>query len=185
MVEKLNTENELLKQEALRVGAELDQTISFSKHLENKNSTLSVINSKYQEKINRAKVLSVSNLVVQAVKRVTNSGDIKSTTTARRAKHINVCFTIPENKFTVKGKKELYVQIVDPLNNVVGDQGVFNTGASSLIYSKKIMVDYKDKNLEQCLFVKPSEDQSFKKGDYYVTVYHKSRLIGKTTMTLK
>ena len=47
------------------------------------------------------------------------------------------------------------------------------------------MVDYKDKNLEQCLFVKPSEDQSFKKGDYYVTVYHKSRLIGKTTMTLK
>lgn len=185
LVEKLNTENELLKQEALRVGAELDQTISFSKHLENKNSTLSVINSKYQEKINRAKVLSVSNLVVQAVKRVTNSGDIKSTTTARRAKQINVCFTIPENKFTAKGSKELYVQIVDPLNNVVGDQGVFTTGASSLIYSKKIMVDYKNKNLEECLFVQPSNDQSLQKGDYYVTVYHKSNLIGKTMMTLK
>lgn len=185
LVEKLNAENEFLKQEAIRVGAELDQTISFSEHLESKNSTLSIINSKYQEKINKAKVLSVSSISVQGVRRVTNNGDIKSTTTARRAKQINVCFTIPENKFTVKGEKELYVQIVDPLNNVVGDQGVFNTEASSLIYSKKIRVDYKNKNLEQCLFVKPSEDQSLQKGDYYVAVYHKSRLIGKTIMTLK
>lgn len=185
LVEKLNAENEVLKQEAIRVGAELDQTISFSKHLENKNSTLSIINSKYQEKINKAKVLSVSNIIAQGVRRVTNSGDIKSTTTARRAKRLSVCFINSDNKFTAKGKKELYLQIVDPQNNVVGDQGVFNTETSSLIYSKKIMVDYKNKNLEQCLFVQPSADQTLQKGDYYITVYHKSRLIGKTTMTLK
>ncbi|WP_397364397.1 hypothetical protein [Olleya sp. R77988] len=185
LVDQLNAENEFLKEETLRVGMELDQTMSVTETLKTRNTTLSRINSKNEEIMNKAKVLSVKDVFVEGVKRITNSGTIKSTTSARRAKKLNVCFTIPENRFSDKGKKELYIQILDPNSNVVGDKGDVKIGDASLIYSQKIVVDYDNNSLQECIFIEPSEGESLEKGNYYINIYHENRLVGKSTLSLK
>ncbi|QCE40923.1 hypothetical protein [Psychroserpens sp. NJDZ02] len=185
LVEELNAENVFLKEEAIRVNTELDQTIYVSKSLKTENSTLSRINDKFERQINKAKALSVKNVMTEGVRRVTNSGRIKSTLTAKRARKINVCFTVPENKFAAKGKKELYIQILDPSNNVVGDRGVINVGEQSLIFSEQLVVDYDNVSLQECVFIEPLPGEPFQKGTYFVSIYHENTLIGKTTMELK
>ncbi|QXP60895.1 hypothetical protein [Olleya sp. HaHaR_3_96] len=185
LVEQLNAENVFLKEEAIRVNTELDQTIYVSKSLKTENSTLSRINDKFKRQINKAKALSVKNVLTEGVRRVTNSGRIKSTVSARRARKINVCFTIPENKFAAKGKKELYIQILDPSNNVVGDRGVINVGEQSLIFSEQLVVDYDNVSLQECVFIEPLPGEPFQKGVYFVSIYNKNTLIGKTSMELK
>ncbi len=185
LVDELNTENEFLKQEALRVGEELDQTISLSQSLKSKNSTLSKINKNYIDKINKAKLLTIDEVSIKGVRRVTNSGNIKTTSSARRAKMLNLCFTIPSNEFASKGQKELYLQILDPKNNVVSDKGHIEVGETSLIYSEKIVVDYNNTSINKCVFIQPSEDEDLLQGDYYVTIYHNNMLVGKTTLSLK
>lgn len=185
LVEQLNAENVFLKEEAIRVNTELDQTIYVSKSLKTENSTLSRINDKFKRQINKAKALSVKNVLTEGVRRVTNSGRIKSTVSARRARKINVCFTIPENKFAAKGKKELYIQILDPSNNVVGDRGVINVGEQSLIFSEQLVVDYDNVSLQECVFIEPLPGEPFQKGVYFVSIYHENTLIGKTSMELK
>ncbi|AUC74983.1 hypothetical protein [Olleya sp. Bg11-27] len=185
LVEQLNAENVFLKEEAIRVNTELDQTIYVSKSLKTENSTLSRINDKFKRQINKAKALSVKNVLTEGVRRVTNSGRIKSTLSARRARKINVCFTIPENKFAAKGKKELFIQILDPSNNVVGDRGVINVGEQSLIFSEQLVVDYENVSLQECVFIEPLPGEPFQKGSYFISIYHQNTLIGKTTMELK
>ncbi|WGD35578.1 hypothetical protein [Olleya sp. YS] len=186
LVDQLNAENEFLREESLRVGEELNETITISETLKVENSTLSRINKRYAEKINRAKALNVKDVFVEGVRRITSSGSIKSTTTAKRAKKLNVCFTIPENKFTNKGNKVLYIQILDPKNNVVGDKGEIKMqGDSSLIFSKKLVVNYDNNSLQECIFVEPLENEPLVKGNYYINIYHNNTMIGKTTMSLK
>ncbi|RAJ18083.1 coiled-coil domain-containing protein [Olleya aquimaris] len=186
LVDQLHAENEFLKQESLRVEEQLNETITMSEDLKVENSTLSRINRRYENKIKKAKVLNVKDVFVEGVRRITSSGSIKSTTSAKRAKKLNVCFTIPDNKFTSKGKKVLYVQVVDPKNNVVGDKGeVKMQGDSSLIFSKKLVVNYNNDSLQECIFVEPLDNEPFVKGNYYINIYHNNTLIGKTSLSLK
>ena len=49
-----------------------------------------------------------------------SSGKQIPTERARRSDKIKVCFTVAKNKLTEAGDKELYVQVIDPKNNVLG-----------------------------------------------------------------
>ena len=59
---------------------------------------------------------------------------------AKRVQSIEVCFTLAENALTETGMKDLYIQVLNPRNNVVADKGAINFGNSSLIYSAKKIV---------------------------------------------
>ena len=110
----------------------------------------------------------------------------RSTNKAKRTQSIEVCFTLAENSLTQAGDKELYIQIVNPKNNVVADKGVMNFGNSSLIYSSKKTVSYTNDVLEICLEIDAHADERpLISGNYYITVFHEDRKLGSTEVYLK
>jgi hypothetical protein len=78
------------------------------------------------------------------------------------------------------------VQIVSPQGNVVSDKGEILFGDSSLIYSKKEVINYNNEDLEVCTaIVADDEDQPFVKGYYFVNVFHENIKLGSTSIKLK
>jgi len=128
--------------------------------------------------------LIISGFTAEAVKRVTTRRIIK-TQYANSAKQIHVCFTLEDSIPINKGEKDLYIQILNPNNNIIADKGVVNFGKSSLIYTKKLNVDYDNKSKKVCSLIKTDAREALVKGTYFVSVYHKAERLGNTTIELK
>lgn len=111
-----------------------------------------------------------------------NSGEKTETKKAAHAEFIELCFVLAENPLAEEGNRKLHVQILDPNNNVVNDKGAIYYEDSSLIYSELLLVDYKQEAKEICAQI--HNDDSFKRGVYYMTVYDRDRLLGSTQIVL-
>ncbi|MBD3863357.1 CCDC113/CCDC96 family coiled-coil domain-containing protein [Olleya marilimosa] len=183
LVAQLNKENKLLQGEARLADQALDETILLSKNLKQQNRNLSKLNTNYLNEIDKAKMISVSDIFVEGVKRVTTSGNIKTTTTAKRIKMLNICYTVLENDIATQGKKELYFQVLDPNSNVIAYKGDVTIGGTSLRYSQLDVINYTNNNLQTCVFIELLENETLTKGEYYITVYHDNQLIGSATAT--
>ncbi|NRD21929.1 hypothetical protein HNV10_01665 [Winogradskyella litoriviva] len=162
-------------------------TIEKNKHeiygLEKSNLNLVAANDSLHISIDKAAVLKASHLIAQSYK--LKSGKKRLTERAKRANAIDVCITLNENPLTSKGKKDIYIQIVGPDGNVVSDQGEVQFGSSSLIYSKKEIIDYKNQNLEICTeILADSDDKPFQKGYYFINVFHRNDKLGGTSIEL-
>ncbi len=145
---------------------------------------LAEANDSLNRTIDEAAVLKASSIEAQAYK--LKSGKKRYTTRARRANAIDVCISLSENPLTTKGKKDIYIQIVSPEGNVVSDKGEVVFGNTSLIYSKKEVFNFDNKNLEICTAIlAEDEDQPFSKGYYFVSIFHKDRKLGSTSIQLK
>src|SRR5690606_17149006 len=64
-----------------------------------------------------------------------SSGKQIPTERARRTDKIKVCFTIAKNTLAEAGDKELYVQVIDPKNNVLGSNDQIEFEDEVLNYS--------------------------------------------------
>ena len=141
-------------------------------------------NDSLNKTIDEAAVLKANSIEAQAYK--LKSGEKRFTARARRANAIDVCIRLSENPLTEKGKKDIYIQIVSPQGNVVADKGEVVFGATSLIYSKKEVFNFDNKNLELCTaIIADEEDQPFSKGYYFINVFHKDQKLGGTSIKLK
>jgi len=184
IVEKLNTENTRLKQEVLYAEVQLENSQNKASKFSYRNSTLSNINSDLEIQLKEASKLKATNISIVAIKRQTEKRKVP-TTSARRAKFMEVCFTIPENRFSSKGEKEFFIQIIDPDNNVVGDRGEVMIGNSRLIKSKTLIINYINEETKVCDLIKPSPNEPLIKGTYFVSLYSKDGLVDNTKITLK
>jgi hypothetical protein len=113
-------------------------------------------------------------------------GAKRSSNKAKKVQSIEVCFTLAENALTQAGEKDIYIQILNPKNNVVADKGAINFGDSSLIYSAKESINYSNEVLEVCLDVDADiNEQPLVSGTYYISIFHKDRKLGSTEVKLK
>lgn len=145
---------------------------------------LSETNDSLNKTIDNAAILKASNINAQAYK--LRSGKKRFTEKARRANAIDICITLAENPLTENGRKDIYIQILSPEGNVVSDKGEIVFGDSSLIYSKKEIINYNNKNLQICTaIVAEDEDQPFLKGYYFINVFHGKIKLGSTSIKLK
>ena len=112
-------------------------------------------------------------------------GRKRATNRAKKVQAIEVCFTLAENALTEQGAKELYIQIVNPQNNVLADKGAIDFGDTSLIYSTKKVIDYNNEVLEVCVDIEAENDeQPLTKGTYFVHVFNNDRKLGSTEIKL-
>lgn len=112
-------------------------------------------------------------------------GRKRASNRAQKVDHIEVCFTLAENSLTEQGEKEIYIQIVNPQNNIVSDKGAINFGNSSLIYSYKKLVQYNNEVLDICVDIEADEEEKpFTKGTYFITIFNKDRKLGNTQVKL-
>ena len=102
---------------------------------------------------------------------------------AKDTELLELCFVISQNMITPKGNKDLYVQIIDPNNNILSDKGSVSFGDESLIYSHKESVNYLNSALDVCLSIE--NDESFIAGLYYINVFEDNRRLGGTKIELE
>ncbi|WP_431110800.1 hypothetical protein [Winogradskyella poriferorum] len=155
--------------------------------IKNNNLTINAleeVNDSLNETIDNAAILRANYVSVEAFK--INNSKKKSTLRARRVNAMDICIALNENPLTEKGNKEIYIQIVSPDNNVIADKGEVFFSSSSLIYSKKEVVNFDNKNLNICTTVATyKDDRPLKKGTYFVNVFHENRKLGSTSIELK
>ena len=112
------------------------------------------------------------------------SGKLIPTERAKRANKIRVCFTVAKNNLVQAGDEELYVQVIDPNNNILGlnEQVTFDE-ETTLNYSVISKFNYENQNLSVCEFVTSNKD--FEKGRYLVNIFNTKNLVSNTEFTLK
>ncbi len=147
-------------------------------------NALEVANDSLNKTIDEASILKASGVAVATFK--INNSKKKKTLRARRVNAMDVCINLNENPLTEKGNKEIYIQIVSPDNNIIADKGEVFFNNTSLIYSKKEVINFNNKNLNICTTVATyKEDRPLKKGTYFINVFHENRKLGSTSIQLK
>ncbi|MGV6832513.1 MAG: chromosome partitioning protein ParA [bacterium] len=172
--DSLKVENRLLATSLDSTRVELEQNALFT-------DSLLVQNTELADIVEGAAVLSAVNLKGYGVL-VRSSGKLVPMERARRVDQIRVCYTIAKNSLVENGDKEMFVQVIDPNNNVLGLNQQIQFEDQVLNYSMVSKFNYENDNLDICEFVDGDE---FVKGRYTVNVFNKSALISTSEFTLK
>lgn len=135
------------------------------------------------DKVDRASELKVSGLRGEGVIE-RNSGRLVVNDRTRRVDKIRTCFTLTENELTEPGEKELYVQVYNPNNNLVGDQIAVQHEGGVMVYSAATKVFYENNELDVCILANTLEENLIE-GTYKVLVYNGAQLIGATNFSLR
>ena len=153
------------------------------------NKTIKVVdsvttaNTQLFNSLEKGALIGITNLDVTAII-VRKGGKIKQTKRASRADKIRVCYTIAPNTLAQAGDRVLYVQVINPDNNIIGDKSNITFGQDLLTYSKSEIVFYENKALDVCAIV-GTTGQDVLKGLYTINIFDAQRQIGSTTLMLK
>jgi hypothetical protein len=106
----------------------------------------------------------------------------EETTSANKANLIKISFSVEANPDAKAEEKRYFIQVVNGNNKVIGRRITEFLDDKSITYSlsKTIQYDNQWTQITQELVA-----DEFEKGIYTVNVYERSRLVGKTTFTLK
>lgn len=182
-MKELMLENNTLKEENSMLTNTLDSTkvqlndrIVYNDSLLNQNTQLATI-------VRDASVLSAVSLKGLGVI-IRSSGKLIPTERASRADELKICYTVPKNKLVTTGEKDFFVQILDPKNNILGENKQINFEDKILNYSLSSKFNYTGKNLDICEFVKP-RGKKFEKGRYIVNIFDEAILVSSSKFMLK
>lgn len=175
-VDSLDLANQNLKEEQLVAHNELEKQ-------RRANTSLLKENKNLNESIEKGALLTANSFDAKSYSKIL--GKKRPSFNAKKVDNIEVCFTLAENSLTEQGEKEIYIQIVNPQNNVMSDKGAITFGNSSLIYSLKKIVDYNNEVIDLCVDVEADTDEKpLTKGTYFINVFNKERKLGSTQVEL-
>ena len=145
--------------------------------------SVTTANTQLFNSLEKGALIGISNLDATAII-VRKGGKIKETKRASRADKIRVCYTIAPNTLAQAGDRVLYVQVINPDNNIIGDKSNITFGQDLLTYSKSESVFYENQALDVCAIV-GNTGQDVLKGLYTINIFDAQRQIGSTTLMLK
>ena len=175
--EKLKIENSYLASSLDSTRVQLEERTMFTDSLLLQNNALADV-------VSNAAVLSAVDLKASGVI-VRTSGKVIPTERAGRSDKIRVCFIVAKNKLVQAGDQELYIQVIDPKNNILGLNEQVQFDAVTLNYSTISKFNYENSNLNVCEFVEANGDKDFEKGRYIVNVFNEKDLVSTSEFTLK
>ena len=135
------------------------------------------------ETIRRGSALKATDLRGDAVI-IRNSGKIVDTRRSSRADKVRACFTIAPNSIAEKGDKLLYVQVINPKNNLLGEKKQITFDEGDLTYSAATKVFYENDELDVCILVNAAEEDLIE-GRYVINVFDGAQMISTSSMVLK
>ena len=183
------TENDKLKVENQLLATTLDSTkVDYELKLAERTTftdSLLVQNTALVDIVEGAAVLSANSMNVTGVIE-RSSGKQIPTERARRSDKIRICFTVAKNKLVQVGDKELFVQVIDPKNNILGVNEQITFGEEVLNYSLISKFNYENQSLPICEYLaKKNDDVDFEKGTYKVNVFNGKELVTSSQFTMK
>ncbi len=183
LVNNLETQNKTLQTEVTQSKQQLSSIKVKANTLKETNVKLKKRNETLNQHIVKASQMQIAMLDAKAVKRV-GKNKVVTTDKAKRTNKLLVEFVIPKNDLITKGKKDIYIQIVNPNNNVVSKKDEAKFGKQSLIYSKKLDVNFNNKDLAVSTFIDADKDEPFKQGVYFVNVFNQDNRLASTSIFL-
>lgn len=95
---------------------------------------------------------------------------------------LRVCFTLEGSEFVGVGNKKVYIQIINPNNQIVSLEKDFfeDSQGNKVIYSSKTDVAYNQKDTDVCTYVDLEKNKTIK-GTYKVNLFYNSIKIGSTS----
>ncbi len=153
------------------------------------NETIRVVDSVSEENIAMAETLKKGSVVNATDLKgdaviVRKSGKIVDTKRASRADKVRTCFTLAPNIIAEKGDRLLFVQVINPRNNLLGDKAVIEFEEGTLNYSATTKVFYEQDELDVCVLVDAMEEDLIE-GRYVINVFDGSNQVATATMELK
>ena len=172
-----------LSNENTRLISEIDSTNNVLFERTRMADSLKTSNQTLETKVDIASQLKLSGLRGEGVIE-RNSGRLIVNDRTRRVDKIRTCFSITANALTEAGEKELYVQVYNPENELVGDQIAVQHEGGVMVYSAATKVFYENEELDVCVLANTVEDRLLE-GTYKVLVYNGADLIGATNFVLE
>lgn len=174
-LEKIDTlliENEKLRKEKSDLTTTVD---SLNKNLESTVTTASVLKAEYMK--------------VTAYKKRSNDKYV-TTMMARRTNKLELCFSLLENKIAKSGSRTVYLRVVEPSGNVLGNRSggssSFKKAGSTedVLITNSKTIDYNNAKTDLCLDWE-EQDRVFTAGTYMMEVYVDGNLSGTTSVKLQ
>jgi len=182
-MDSLYTVNAALSEENVVMRKDIKVLQKEKEQIENDRKVLS-------GKVEIASVLKAINM--EAVGLRLRSGGEKEVATdkVQRVDQVRICFTIGENELATAGKKDIYLRIARPDQEILTksriDDYSFEYQGDRLQYSIMQTVDYENKALDLCVYWKKEySSQEMKPGLYHVDIFCENSIIGHTTFTLR
>ena len=176
VVDSLNRQNQRMSQTLDSTNVILEERTRISDSLQTTNQDLA-------NKVDRAAQLKITNLRGEGVI-VRNSGKLVENDRTRRIDQVRTCFTITANDLAGPGERDMYVQVYNPENELVGDEIVVEHEGGAMVYSAASKVYYENNELDVCLLANTQEDKLLE-GTYKVYVYANATLLGTASFNLK
>ena len=174
--EELKFQNEVLKQENEKLSTEVKTVTSKVQQLSENNSELS-------EKVILASSVKVSNILVNGVARKRN-GDLDVALKAKSVDELQIKFTIADNSLAKKGRKDVFVRVIDPQGNLIANSdNDFFVHGDKLQYTFKESINFTNNGEEYEFLWK--DGKKFKKGAYTVLLYADNAIMGRSSVVLK
>ena len=153
------------------------------------NETIKVVDSVSQENLAMAETIKKGSVVKAVDLRgeaviVRKSGKIVDTRRASRADKVRACFTLTPNIVAQKGDRLLFVQVINPKNNLLGEKATMEFENGTLNYSASTKVYYEQEELDVCVLVDALEEDLVE-GVYTINVFDGPQIVSTSKMELK
>lgn len=189
-INKLRSEKDVLfrRADSLQIVSEMfrtqrDSTIVALDETVKKVDSISIQNEALAQVVAKGSALRLSRLKGDGVL-VRNNGRIVETDRARRADKVRTCFTINANEIAEKGDRILFIQVINPKNNVIGEKSTVSFDDKILTYSATSNVFYDNEELDVCVLVNAAE-ADLVSGTYYINVFDGPRMVSSSTLELR
>ena len=171
-VDSLNTVNDNLKKENVKVKKQIQEANEVARLLEEKTNELDA-------KINLASILEADEI---SIKTLNKKGKI--TRSLKKITNIEICFQVLRNITAERGYKTIYIRIADANGEVLTVSGnTFEFEGKELVYSAKKEIEYNGENTPVCMYYKIIDP--LQTGSYSIAIFADGNLIGTTGFVLK
>ncbi|WP_421920931.1 hypothetical protein [Marinifilum sp.] len=172
-IDSLNTRNQLLTAENVRVKKQINWVKERNQKLEESTENM-------KEVISKASALDVAALICEPINK--KGKTVKKITKTVKLK---TSFTLRKNITASTGAKEIFVRLTRPDEVVLGNPQnlLFDFENTKLVYSAKREIDYEGDELEVAIFW--DNDGSLVAGEYKVDVFAEGNHIGNAKFLLK
>lgn len=159
-----------------------DSIVFYAKQQQNAKSfvaKLNTVNSNQPIAKASSKIAQLSAMNVNA-KGVKIYSDAYNMSEAK-IQQLRVCFTLEENQLVHTGNKTVYIQVVNPKNQIisVGNTSVESDTNVKLQYSASVNANYQRQDTDVCTYVDLEQKKTIR-GKYKINIYHNFVKIGTT-----
>lgn len=182
-IDSLYRVNETLSQENVSIKKDLKDLRKENEQIQNDRKVLT-------GKVEIAAVLKAVNMEASGIRVLGNGEKEVTTDKVQRVDQVRVCFTIGENAIAAPGKKDIYIRIARPDQEILIkgrlDEFSFEYQGERLQYSMMQTIDYENRAVDLCVYWKKEySSQEMTAGLYHVDIFCENAIIGHTTFTLR